>query len=52
MIAFSIFFAYSKLERMRRDMNEIIFFDEFKAETVAKLMALGGKQGDLDKEES
>ena len=46
MIALCIFFANSRLERMRRDMNEIMFFDEFKDETMAKLTALGGTQGD------
>jgi large-conductance mechanosensitive channel len=52
MIAFCIFFAISRLDRMQRDINEVIFFDEFREETKAKLTTLGGKQGDLDQEES
>ena len=52
MIAFCVFFANSRLDRMRRDINEIMFFDEFSEETMTKLTALGGKQGDLDKEKS
>jgi hypothetical protein len=52
MIAFCIFLANSRLERMSRDINAIMFFDEFREKTMAKLTALGGNQGDLDKEES
>ena len=52
MVAFCLFLANSRLERMSRDISEVMFFDEFREKTIAKLTALGGNQGDLDKEES
>jgi hypothetical protein len=52
MVAICVFFANSRLERLKKDIDEIMFFDEFREQTIAKLTELGGDAGDLDKKAS
>jgi hypothetical protein len=45
------FNAYGPFKRVYQTMLDIRLFDEYKAQTVVKLMKLGGDPEDLDKEE-